>query len=143
MAKSELKARGLYIAEDLHSHEQYLVNVEGTSPMLYITNVISISEFVNSDGYSKENKLREAITVSVSNFSWTPLECKIAIKEPKKTIKAAISDYPSLSEKYDFYKELIEKGDDSKAIMELCINESIDVGVATELIKQFKLSLIS
>ena len=81
MEEIKLKQKGLYIAEDLNTHEQYLVNVEGKSPMLRVVNAISISDFKHG---AVKNANPTGVEDNVDNMTWTPLELKIAIKPTKK-----------------------------------------------------------
>lgn len=138
----KLEKRGLYIAENMTNHEQYLVAISGIAPMLRVANVISISNFVKNQ--STEEPLSTLIEENVNNFTWTPLEHKIAIdtSEKKEEIKKNVSDFQSLVEKREKYIELTKDGI-TNAALELCIDENISIEMATEAIKQFKLSLQS
>ena len=40
-----LTKAGIYIAEHLTTHEQFIVNVIGTAPLLKITNIVNLNEF--------------------------------------------------------------------------------------------------
>lgn len=138
MEEIKLKQKGLYIAEDLTTHEQYLVNIEGKSPMLRVINAISISDFKH--GATKAaNPIK--IEDNVDNMTWTPLEFKIAIKPTKREIKAHLEDYKSLEKNHDKYRQMIEDGKESEIATDICCNENVSIEVALEIVKQFKLSL--
>ena len=77
----ELTKKGLYIAEDLKTQKQYLVAVKGIAPMLYITNTLSLDEFINSTE-STELDIWVDIASRVNEFSWTPLSHKLMNPTP-------------------------------------------------------------
>ena len=138
MEEIKLKQKGLYIAEDLNTHEQYLVNVEGKSPMLRVVNAISISDIKH--GIIKNDNPTK-IEDNVDNMTWTPLELKIAIKPTKKEIKTHLEDYKSLEKNHDKYRQMLEDGKESEIATDICCNEDVSIEVALEIVKQFKLSL--
>lgn len=138
MEEIKLKQKGLYIAEDLNTHEQYLVNVEGKSPMLRVVNAISISDFKHG---AVKNANPTKIEDNVDNMTWTPLELKIAIKPTKKEIKTHLEDYKSLEKNHDKYRQMLEDGKESEIATDICCNEDVSIEVALEIVKQFKLSL--
>lgn len=134
----KLKQKGLYIAEDLTTHEQYLVNVEGKAPMLRVINAISISDFKHgATKVSNPNKIED----NVDNMTWAPLEVKIAIKPTKREAKIHLEDFKSLKANYDKYRQMLEDGKESEIATDICCNEDVSIEVALELVKQFKLSL--
>lgn len=138
MEETKLKQKGLYIAENLTTHEQYLVNVEGKSPMLRVMNVISVTDFRNGN---VKNISPSTIEENVDNMSWIPLGIKIAIKPTKKGLKANLEDYKSLEENRDRYRQMLEDGKEAEIATDICCNENVSIEKALEIVKQFKLSL--
>lgn len=131
----ELTKKGLYIAEDLKTQKQYLVAIEGIAPMLYITNFLSIDEFVNVT----EGNCELDISSRVNEFSWTPLAHKLVKPTPKETI-TTLKSYPVIEENYNRFKELLTVGEDEKVLIEICTNADISMEKGRELLKQLKLS---
>lgn len=130
-----LTKKGLYIAEDLKTQRQYLVAVDGVAPMLYITNILSIDEFVNvTDGGWELD-----ISSRVNEFSWIPLEHKL-IKPTPKEIAINLENYSVIKDNYDRFKELLTIGEDEKVLIEICTCEDISMEKAKELVKHLKLS---
>lgn len=130
-----LTKKGLYIAEDLKTQRQYLVAVDGIAPMLYITNILSIDEFVNvTDGGWELD-----ISSRVNEFSWIPLEHKL-IKPTPKEIAINLENYSVIKDNYDRFKELLTIGEDEKVLIEICTCEDISMEKAKEIVKHLKLS---
>lgn len=131
----ELTKKGLYIAEDLKTQQQYLVAVDGIAPMLYVTNILSIDEFVNvTDGGWELD-----ISSRVNEFSWIPLEHKL-IKPTSKEIAINLENYSVIKDNYDRFKELLTIGEDEKVLIEICTCEDISMEKAKEIVKHLKLS---
>lgn len=131
----ELTKKGLYIAEDLKTQKQYLVAVNGVAPMLYVTNILSIDEFVNVTDGSWELD----ISSRVNEFSWIPIEHKL-IKPTPKEITINLENYSVIKDNYDRFKELLTIGEDEKVLIEICTCEDISMEKAKELVKHLKLS---
>lgn len=134
----ELTKKGLYIAEDLKTQKQYLVAIEGIAPMLYITNTLSLDEFVNSTE-SIDTGIWADIATRVNEFSWTPLSHKLMKPTPKE-IAVNLENYPVIKNNYDRFKELLTIGEDEKVLIEICTCEDISMEKAKELVKHLKLS---
>jgi hypothetical protein len=134
----ELTKKGLYIAEDLKTQKQYLVAVKGIAPMLYITNTLSLDEFINSTE-STELDIWVDIASRVNEFSWTPLSHKL-IKPTPKDIAINLENYSVIKDNYDRFKELLTIGEDEKVLIEICTCEDISMEKAKELVKHLKLS---
>lgn len=134
----ELTKKGLYIAEDLKTQKQYLVAVKGIAPMLYITNTLSLDEFINSTE-STELDIWVDIASRVNEFSWTPLSHKL-MKPTPKDIAINLESYPVIKDNYDRFKELLTIGEDEKVLIEICTCEDISMEKAKELVKHLKLS---
>lgn len=130
-----LTKKGLYIAEDLKTQRQYLVAVDGVAPMLYITNILSIDEFINVTDGSWELD----ISSRVNEFSWIPLEHKL-IKPTPKEIAINLENYSVIKDNYDRFKELLTIGEDEKVLIEICTCEDISMEKAKEIVKHLKLS---
>lgn len=134
----ELTKKGLYIAEDLKTQKQYLVAVKGIAPMLYITNTLSLDEFINSTE-STELDIWVDIASRVNEFSWTPLSHKLMKPTPKE-IAINLENYSVIKDNYDRFKELLTIGEDEKVLIEICTCEDISMEKAKELVKHLKLS---
>lgn len=134
----ELTKKGLYIAEDLKTQKQYLVAIEGIAPMLYITNTLSLDEFVNSTE-SIDTGIWADIATRVNEFSWTPLSHKLMKPTPKE-IAVNLENYPVIKNNYDRFKELLTIGEDEKVLIEICTCEDISMEKAKEIVKHLKLS---
>lgn len=130
-----LTKKGLYIAEDLKTQQQYLVAIDGIAPMLYVTNILSIDEFVNvtNGGWELD------ISSRVNEFSWIPLEHKL-IKPTSKEIAINLENYSVIKDNYDRFKELLTIGEDEKVLIEICTCEDISMEKAKEIVKHLKLS---
>ena len=134
----ELTKKGLYIAEDLKTQKQYLVAIEGIAPMLYITNTLSLDEFINpTEGI--DTSIWADIATRVNEFSWTPLSHKL-MKPTPKDIAINLESYPVIKDNYDRFKELLTIGEDEKVLIEICTCEDISMEKAKELVKHLKLS---
>ena len=134
----ELTKKGLYIAEDLKTQKQYLVAVKGIAPMLYITNTLSLDEFINSTE-STELDIWVDIASRVNEFSWIPLSHKLMKPTPKE-IAINLENYSVIKDNYDRFKELLTIGEDEKVLIEICTCEDISMEKAKELVKHLKLS---
>ena len=134
----ELTKKGLYIAEDLKTQKQYLVAIEVIAPMLYITNTLSLDEFINpTEGI--DTSIWADIATRVNEFSWTPLSHKL-MKPTPKDIAINLESYPVIKDNYDRFKELLTIGEDEKVLIEICTCEDISMEKAKELVKHLKLS---
>ena len=134
----ELTKKGLYIAEDLKTKKQYLVAVKSKAPMLYITNTLSLDEFINSTE-STELDIWVDIASRVNEFSWTPLSHKLMKPTPKE-IAINLENYSVIKDNYDRFKELLTIGEDEKVLIEICTCEDISMEKAKEIVKHLKLS---
>jgi hypothetical protein len=133
---SKLKTAGLYIAEHLSSHEQFLVAIEGVAPMLRITNVISITEFAtNTKTMMDPADLMESITDQVNGFDWITLQCKIAIDKEKKSNKdkSLLNDYKCLETHFDEYCKLSLV----ELAKQIAVEEDITIENAMNVARQF------
>lgn len=134
----ELTKKGLYIAEDLKTQKQYLVAIEGIAPMLYITNTLSLDEFINpTEGI--DTSIWADIATRVNEFSWTPLSHKLMKPTPKE-IAINLENYSVIKDNYDRFKELLTIGEDEKVLIEICTCEDISMEKAKEIVKHLKLS---
>ena len=134
----ELTKKGLYIAEDLKTQKQYLVAIEGIAPMLYITNTLSLDEFINPTE-SIDTGIWADIATRVNEFSWTPLSHKLMKPTPKE-IAVNLENYQVIKDNYDRFKELLTVGEDEKVLIEICTCEDIPMEKAKEIVKHLKLS---
>lgn len=134
-----LTKKGLYIAEDLKTQKQYLVAIAGMAPMLYIVNVLSLDEFVETSEEDPVSSNWDVIATRVNEFSWTPLEHKLMKPTPKE-IAINLENYPTIKDNYSKFKELLTIGEDEKVLIEICTCEDISMEKAKELVKHLKLS---
>ena len=135
---TQLTKKGLYIAEDLKTQKQYLVAINGVAPMLYITNTLSLDEFINPTE-SIDTGIWADIATRVNEFSWTPLAHKLMKPTPKE-LKINLESYPIIKDNYDRFKELLTIGEDEKVLIEICTSSDITMEQGRELVKQLKLS---
>lgn len=135
-----LNKPGLYVAEHNATGEQLLVSIKGELPMLRVANIISLSTF--SDGlYASEadkRKLQNQMEIHPNEYTYTSIQVKL-IKQPEE-IKEDILDLSKYSTLIENKDKLLEM-DDNIAVITICKDEALDVTTATEIWKQFKLSL--
>ena len=135
-----LNKPGLYVAEHNSTGKQFLVSIGGELPMLRVINIINLSDFVSgfyADSTDKQ-KLQDDMEAHPNTYTYTPIQVKLEkeYEEVKEDI-LDLSKYSTLVENKD---ELLEM-DDNMAVINICKDEGLDVATATEIWKQFKLSL--
>lgn len=134
-----LNKPGLYVAEHNSTGKQFLVSIGGELPMLRVINIINLSDFVSglyADATDKQ-KLQNDMEEHPNTYTYTPIQVKL--EKESKDVKEDVLDlskYSTLVEN----KELLEM-DDNMAVITICKDEGLDVATATEIWKQFKLSL--
>lgn len=137
-----LTKAGIYIAEHLTTHEQFLVNVIGTAPLLKITNIVNLNEFSenviidNDNIYHYKTELEEG----VNDYSWIPLEHKKYIQIKRSNPLQGLNNYQCLKDNYEDYRKLILNERENEVLMDICTKENVSVEVAQEIIKELKQS---
>lgn len=130
---------GLYVAEHNPTNQQYLVSIVGELPMLRVANIIDLSKFAIGLPLPVEitDRLRENMQQSPNEYTYTSI--KVLIKQPEEEKKDILdlSKYSTLVEN----KEKLLEMDDNMAVITICKDENLNVATATEIWKQFKLSL--
>lgn len=135
-----LNKPGLYVAEHNATGEQLLVSIGGELPMLRVANVINLSNFT-SGLYASEadkRKLQNQMEAHPNEYTYTSIQVKL-VKQPEE-IKRDILDLSKYSTLVENKDKLLEM-DDNMAVITICKDEALDVTTATEIWKQFKLSL--
>lgn len=145
----KLKEKGLYVAENLSSGQQYLLVVKGKSPMLRVANVLDLSQFAQYDVNTNQpastctiNELISSIERTCDNFDWIPLQVKLDASTPTaKASKSNLQAYQVFSKNYENYVDLLTHNCDNQVVIDVSTTEDVPVEVATELVKQFRASL--
>lgn len=131
---------GVYVAEHNATKKQYLVSITGQLPMLRVANILDLSNFtfgLNST-VSTVDKLKEDMQNAPNEYTYSPLQVKLERKtEEVKEDILDLSRYSTLVEN----KDKLLGMDDNMAVINICKDEGLDVATATEIWKQFKLSL--
>ncbi len=134
-----LNKPGLYVAEHNSTGKQFLVSIGGELPMLRVINIINLSDFVS--GFYADNKdkqkLQDNMEAHPNTYTYTPIQVKL--EKESKDVKEDVLDLSR-------YSTLVENKDklgmdDNMAVITICKDEGLDVAIATEIWKQFKLSL--
>lgn len=135
-----LNKPGLYIAEHNSTGKQFLVSIGGELPMLRVINIINLSDFVSgfyADAIDKQ-KLQGDMEEHPNTYTYTPIQVKL--EKESKDVKEDVlnlSRYSTLVEN----KDKLLGMDDNMAVITICKDEGLDVAIAAEIWKQFKLSL--
>lgn len=135
-----LNKPGLYVAEHNSTGKQFLVSVGGELPMLRVINIINLSNFV-SGFYTDEidkRRLQNDMEAHPNTYTHTPIQVKLEKKS--KDVKEDVLDLSKYSTLVENKDKLLEM-DDNMAVITICKDEGLDVATATEIWKQFKLSL--
>lgn len=135
-----LNAPGLYIAEHNPTGKVFLVSIIGEVPMLRIRNIMDLSAFTEGKPVTlQENeKLSMDMWNNPNEYTYALLRTKLLL--PNNEVKEDtldLSNYPSLVEKKDKLLDM----DDDMAVVEICKDENLNIATATEIWKQFKLSI--
>ena len=135
-----LNKPGLYVAEHNSTGKQFLVSIGGELPMLHVINIINLSDFAGGVYASDTDKriLQNDMEAHPNTYTYTPIQIKLEKKsEDVKEDVLDLSRYSTLVEN----KDKLLGMDDNMAVITICKDEGLDVAIATEIWKQFKLSL--
>ena len=135
-----LNKPGLYVAEHNSTGKQFLVSIGGDLPMLLVINIINLSDFVSgfyADATDKQ-KLQNDMEEHPNTYTYTPIQVKL--EKESKDVKEDVLDLSRYSTLVDNKDKLLGM-DDNMAVITICKDEGLDVATATEIWKQFKLSL--
>lgn len=135
-----LNKPGLYVAEHNSTGKQFLVSVGGELPMLRVINIINLSNFV-SGFYADEidkRRLQNDMEAHPNTYTYTPIQVKL--EKESKDVKEDVLDLSRYSTLVENKDKLLGM-DDNMAVITICKDEGLDVAIATEIWKQFKLSL--
>ena len=135
-----LNKPGLYVAEHNSTGKQFLVSVGGELPMLRVINIINLSDFV-SGFYADEidkRRLQNDMEAHPNTYTYTPIQVKL--EKESKDVKEDVLDLSRYSTLVDNKDKLLGMND-NMAVITICKDEGLDVAIATEIWKQFKLSL--
>lgn len=135
-----LNKPGLYVAEHNSTGKQFLVSIGGELPMLRVINIINLSDFVSgfyADATDKQ-KLQNDMEEHPNTYTYTPIQVKL--EKEYEEIKEDILDLSKYSTLVENKDKLLGM-DDNMAVITICKDEGLDVAIATEIWKQFKLSL--
>lgn len=135
-----LNAPGLYIAEHNSTGKVFLVSIIGEVPMLRIRNIMDLSAFTEGKPITlQENeKLGMNMWNNPNEYTYALLRTKLLLPDTEvKEDTLDLSNYPSLVEKKDKLLDM----DDDMAVVEICKDENLNIATATEIWKQFKLSI--
>lgn len=146
MELSSLQA-GLFIAEEKQTQRQFLVCLEGETPMLSVKNILDLSNFINCTNIVQTISLQEyrnKIQKHPSEFIFNKFEAKIIIDKPNVEKKTAsmLLDLPIKSR--NTFKKLIKNNnneDYDQAIMLLCSELGISYDEASDFCKLYRNSL--
>lgn len=135
-----LNKPGLYVAEHNSTGKQFLVSIGGELPMLRVINIINLSDFVS--GFYADNKdkqkLQDDMEAHPNTYTYTPIQVKL--EKESKDVKEDVLDLSRYSTLVENKDKLLGM-DDNMAVITICKDEGLDVAIATEIWKQFKLSL--
>lgn len=137
-----LNKPGLYVAEHNPTGNQYLVSITGELPMLRVANILDLSKFVLgvTETINTIDKLKADMQQAPNEYTYTLLQTKLV--KQSEVIKEDILDLSKYSS-LNTNKEELLKMDDNMAIITICKDEDLNMATATEIWKQFKLSLRS
>ena len=127
-----LNKPGLYVAEHNSTGKQFLVSIGGELPMLRVINIINLSD--NKD----KQKLQDDMEAHPNTYTYTPIQVKL--EKESKDVKEDVLDLSRYSTLVENKDKLLGM-DDNMAVITICKDEGLDVAIATEIWKQFKLSL--
>ena len=108
--------------------------------MLRVINIINLSDFVSgfyADATDKQ-KLQNDMEEHPNTYTYTPIQVKL--EKESKDVKEDVLDLSRYSTLVDNKDKLLGM-DDNMAVITICKDEGLDVATATEIWKQFKLSL--
>ena len=135
-----LNKPALYVAEHNSTGKQFLVSIGGELPMLRVINIINLSDFVS--GFYADNKdkqkLQDDMEAHPNTYTYTPIQVKL--EKESKDVKEDVLDLSRYSTLVENKDKLLGM-DDNMAVITICKDEGLDVAIATEIWKQFKLSL--
>ena len=135
-----LNKPGLYVAEHNSTGKQFLVSIGGELPMLRVINIINLSDFTGGVYASDADKqiLQNDMEAHPNTYTYTPIQIKLEKKsEDVKEDVLDLSKYSTVVENKDKLLEM----DDNMSVITIIKDEGLDVATATEIWKQFKLSL--
>lgn len=135
-----LNKPGLYVAEHNSTGKQFLVSIGGELPMLRVINIINLSDFVSGlyANATDKQKLQNDMEEHPNTYTYTPIQVKL--EKESKDVKEDVLDLSRYSTLVDNKDKLLGM-DDNMAVITICKDEGLDVAIATEIWKQFKLSL--
>ena len=125
-----LNKPGLYVAEHNSTGKQFLVSIGGELPMLRVINIINLSDFTGGVYASDADK----------RILQNDMEAHPKLEKKSEDVKEDVLDLSKYSTLVENKDELLEM-DDNMAVINICKDEGLDVATATEIWKQFKLSL--